>query len=62
MISVILLTTSNNQGTIVALIAMASMSLPSLKEVYWLASASWVFSIVLSLLSVHYACNYSRVT
>jgi hypothetical protein len=37
------------------------MSLPSLKEVYWLASASWVFSIVSGLLSVHYAGNQQNV-
>lgn len=60
MIPVILLT-SKNQGTIVSLMAITSMLLPSLSNVHWLASAFWVFSIVSGLLSVHYACNLQSV-
>jgi hypothetical protein len=45
------------QGTLIALIAIASMALPSASQVHWIARALWLFSLLSGLISVLYACN-----
>ena len=47
------------QGAIIASVAVIALTLPSLSQTHWVARASWVFSLVASLLAVYYANNQS---
>lgn len=45
------------QETLMVLIAITSMALPSASQVHWIARALWLFSLLSGLISVLYACN-----
>ena len=45
------------QGTLMALIAIASMAVRSASHVHWIARALWLFNLLSGLISVLYACN-----
>jgi hypothetical protein len=49
-----------SQGTIIALIAITSLLLPSLEQAHWVARAFWIFSLLTSCFSAHHACNLRR--